>query len=699
MKKITLILAIMISASFSGCKNDKNPLLETFSNPFETPPFSKIKHEHYIPAFKIAMEEGKNEIEAIVNNQDSPTFHNTIEQLSLSGRTFTLLNNIFFNLNEVENDAKMQEIARELSPLISDYSSDILFNEKLFERIKQVYDNKESEELTTEQKRLLDKTYNSFARNGAALPEDKKERLREISKEMSDLSLKFNDNVLAETNSWFLHITDKKELSGLPESALDAASLAAKNRNLEGWGFTLQAPSFWPIIQYADNRDLREKVFLAYNKRAYNGNEFDNSELIIKTVNLRLERANILGYKSHAEFVLVERMAETPEKVISFLHDLAKAAGPKAIEDLKELEYLAKELGHKGKLQYWDWYYYAEKMKTKLFSFDQEELRPYLQLEKVKGGIFELCNRLWGLSFKPNNEIDKYNEEVTVYEVYDNDGTLLAILYLDFFPRESKSSGAWMTSFRKQQKINDKNVIPHISIVCNFTRPTETKPSLLTFNEYRTFLHEFGHALHGIFSDVTYDDLSGTAVYRDFVELPSQIMENWAAEKEFLDLFAFHHETGEKIPDELVQKIIDSQTFHSAFMVLRQLSFSINDMAWHSITEPLVGINPEEFEQKAMAPTMILPETKNTFMSAAFLHIFAGGYAAGYYGYKWAEVLDADAFEAFKETGIFNKETAGKFREHILSKGGTEHPMVLYKRFRGHEPEINAYLNREGLLD
>ncbi len=698
MRKIGLILIIMISATTNGCKDkDTNPLLEKFQTLHQSPPFSKIKHKHYIPAFNAAMEEGKREIEAIINNPEEPTFINTIEALSLSGSRFTLLNNIFFNLNEAETDSEMQEIAREISPLISDYRSDILFNEKLFEKIKYVFENTDRDVLTAEQSMLLEKTYNSFARNGAALSEEKKARLREISKELSDISLKFNDNVLAETNSWYLHITDKNELNGLPESALEASSMAAKSRNLEGWVFTLQAPSFWPIIQYADNREIREKVFKAHNRRAYNQNEFNNSELILRTVNLRLERANLLGYKSHADFVLIERMAETPEKVYNFLNDLAIAAKPTAINDLNELEKFAQELGHRGKLQYWDWYYYAEKLKTKLYEFNQEEVRPYLQLEKVKDGIFELCDKLWGLSFKANEKIDRYHEEVLVYEVYDENKKLLSLLYLDFFPRPGKSSGAWMTSFRKQHRLNGENVIPHISIVCNFTRPTETKPSLLTFNEYRTFLHEFGHALHGIFSDVTYNDLSGTAVYRDFVELPSQIMENWAIEKDFLDMFAFHYETGEKIPDNLVQKIIDSQNFHAAFMVLRQLSFALNDMAWHSTTSP-INVNPEMFEKESMNPAMILPTVDNTLMSASFLHIFAGGYAAGYYGYKWAEVLDADAFETFKETGIFNKETANKFREHILSKGGTEHPMILYKRFRGQEPEIYAYLKREGLI-
>ncbi|MFO8067575.1 MAG: M3 family metallopeptidase [Bacteroidales bacterium] len=697
MKKLVLFF-ILTSIIMTSCKNDKNPLLADFNTPFDTPPFSAIKHEHYLPAFKAAISESKEEIEKIANNPEAPNFKNTIESLSLSGSKLSTISNIFFNLNQAETDEKMQNIAREISPLLSDHSSDVLFNDKLFKRIKSVYDNKNKFDLNIEQTSLLDKTYKNFARNGADLSEDKKARLREISKELSELSLKFNDNVLAETNSWHMHITEQEDLSGLPETIIEAAAEEAKSRDMDGWVFTLQIPSAWPFLHYADNRSLREKLYKAYNKRAYNGNEYDNTDLILQIVNLRLEKANILGYDSHADFVLVERMAENSEKVNSFLTEVATSARPKAIQDFNEVQALASEMGLKDQVHYWDWYYYAEKMKNKRFNYNEEEVRPYLQLENVKTGIFDLCGRLWGLSFKPNKEIDVYHSDVDVYEVYDNDQTLLSILYLDFFPRAGKSSGAWMTSYRKQHRINESNIIPHISVVCNFSKPTENRPSLLTYDEFTTFLHEFGHALHGMLSDVTYSDLSGTSVYRDFVELPSQVMENWAYEKEFLDNVAVHYETGEKIPEDLVQKVIDSKNFHSAFTILRQLSFGLTDMAWHSVTEP-VNMHPEKFEAKAMAPTYIFPKIEGTMMSSAFTHIFAGGYAAGYYGYKWAEILDADAFEAFKENGIFDKETASLFREHVLSKGGSEHPMKLYKRFRGQEPEIEPYLRREGLIE
>ncbi len=687
-----------MTAIVNPCSTEENPLLKPFNTQYETPPFSLIKHKHYIPAFKVAMDEGRSDIEKIVSNTAPPDFYNTIEKLSLSGKRLNLVSSIFFNLNSAETDQEMQAIAREISPLLSVYNSDILFNEELFERIKTVYKNKNKYDLTVEQLTLLDKTYKGFTRNGANLSEEKKNRLREISKELSALGLQFNDNVLAETNSWYLNITNKEDLSGLPESIIDAAAEEAKRRDLDGWAFTLQIPSAWPFIHYADNRDLRQKIYVAYNKRGYNNNEYDNTDIILSIVNLRLERAQILGYNSHADFVLEERMAENPETVNRFMKELSEAALPMAKSDLSSVKELAGTMGLIDDFQYWDWYYYAEKRKQKQFDFDEEQVRPYLQLENVKKGIFALCDSLWGISFVANKNIDTYHKDVSVYEVYDHDGTLLSVLYLDFFPRPGKSSGAWMTSYRPQYKIEKERIIPHTSIVCNFSKPTSTRPSLLNFNEFTTFLHEFGHALHGIFSDVTYVDLSGTSVYRDFVELPSQIMENWAFEKEFLDMVAVHYQTGEKIPDDLLNKIIESKNFHSAFTVLRQLSFGLTDMAWHSITEP-VSTHPEIFEREAMSPAYIFPVVEGTVMSSAFTHIFSGGYAAGYYGYKWAEVLDADAFEVFKENGIFDRETANNFRKYILSAGGTEHPMKLYTRFRGHEPKIEPYLKREGLID
>jgi peptidyl-dipeptidase Dcp len=493
-----------------------------------------------------------------------------------------------------------------------------------------------------------------------------------------------------------MHITDESDLLGLPDTQKEAAAEEAQKRNLKGWVITLKAPSMWPFLQYAQKRELRKKLFLAANRRCFRENQHDNREIVKQIANLRLERAKLLGYATHAHFVLEERMAESPQRVNEFLKQLLLAARPKALSDLAEVEKLAKEMGAKHPIESWDWYYYAEKMRKARFDFDQEALRPYFELNNVVKGVFELAHRLWGLRFEPNNDIPVYHNEVTAYEVYDDSNAFLAILFLDFFPRDGKSPGAWMTGFREQERRNGQDIRPHVSLVCNFTRPTSTKPSLLTHGEFNTFLHEFGHALHGIFSQVSYADLSGTNVYRDFVELPSQIMENWAVEREYLDLFARHYITGEKIPADMVEKIVATQNFHAAFAAMRQLGFALNDIAWHTITEPLTTA-AKEFETAAMEPARLFPAVPDTLVSGSFAHIFAGGYAAGYYSYKWAEVLDADAFKLFKERGIFHRPTADAFREHILSKGGSEHPMVLYKRFRGSEPTIDALLEREGL--
>jgi peptidyl-dipeptidase Dcp len=694
--RITTIF--MIFLSMSACKEtETNPLLSEFSTPYETPPFHMIKHEHYVPAFKAAIEQARKETEAIADREDTPDFSNTIEALSQSGERLSLVSAIFFNLNSAETDEQMQQIAREVSPLITDYYNDILFNEKLFQRVQQVYKQREGLDLTPEQEMLLEKTWKSFARNGAALPDDKKQKMREISRELSELSLKFSDNILAETNGWHLYITDETDLAGLPQSAIDAAAQAAKSKDLEGWIITLDAPGFWPFLRYSDRRDLREKVYMAYSTRSYQGNEYDNTEILTRIANLRLERANLLGYASHADFVLEETMAQSAVNVNNFLKELADAALPVAKKELADVQEFAKAKGFDQNIEAWDWAYYAEKLRQEKYDFDEELTRPYFHLEKVKEGVFELTNRLWGLTYKPNTEVPVYHEDVSVYEVYDEDGRFLSLLYLDFFPRPGKSAGAWMTSFREQYRKNGTDTRPHVSVVCNFSKPTDTKPSLLTFNEVTTFLHEFGHALHGMMSDVNYVDLSGTSVYRDFVELPSQIMENWAVEREFLDMFARHYETGDPIPDELVEKIIETRNFHAAYAAVRQLSFGLNDMAWHSITQP-VTMKPEEFERQAMQPVQLFRWIDGTMMSAAFSHIFAGGYAAGYYGYKWAEVLDADAYKAFQESGIFDKTTAEKFRKFILSKGGTENPMDLYVKFRGKEPSIEAMLERDGLL-
>ena len=674
----------------------KNPLLQEFTTPLSTPPFGEIRPEHFVPAFKEGIKKGLVEIENITNNPAAPGFENTIAALSRSGSQLSRVSNVFYPLNDAETSSEMQAIAREVAPLLADYHNDILFNPTLFERVKAVFERRDAFDLNPEEQTLLNKTYRMFVRNGAGLDDERKSRLRQISRELSELSLKFDDNILAETNEWFLHLKDDSDLSGLPESQVEAASEEAARRGLEGWVITLKAPSYWPFIQYSERRGLREKLFRAFNTRGFRGNQYDNREIIRKIANLRLERARLLGYESHAHFVLEERMAGSPAAVIDFLEKLLEAARPKAIADLNDVQDLAFESGADHPIEYWDWYYYSEKMRKARFDFDQELLRPYFELEQVKKGVFELAGKLWGIRFVPNKEIPVYHPEVSAYEVFDEQDHFLAVLFLDFFPREGKSAGAWMTGFREQEVVDGKDLRPHISLVCNFTSPTATKPSLLTHGEFNTFLHEFGHALHGMFSHVTFADLSGTNVYRDFVELPSQIMENWAVEKEYLDLFARHYQTGEKIPAELVEKIVATQNFHAAFAAIRQLGFGLNDMAWHSLTTPLKG-PVYDFEKAAMEPARLFPDVEGAMVSTAFSHIFAGGYAAGYYGYKWAEVLDADAFRLFKERGIFDRETAQSFRDHILSRGGSEHPGILYRRFRGKEPSIDALLEREGL--
>lgn len=673
-----------------------NPLLQPFDTPYETPPFHLLRHEHYLPAFKAAIEEARQEIDTIARQEADPDFQNTIEALSYAGNRLEKISGIFYNVNHAETDETMQQIARDVSPLITDYSNDILFNEPLFERVNKVYESREILELTPEQTMLLEKTWKSFARNGANLSGQKKEKMREISRELSELTLKFNDNLLAETNGWFLHITDEKDLAGLPESAIDAAAEAARGKKLEGWVITLHAPSFVPFMRYAGNRALREKVYMAYTRKGYQENEYNNTEILTRIANLRLERARLLGYTSYADFKLEETMAQSAGTVNDFLNQLADASLPMARKELTEVQQFAASQGFDDEIKPWDWSYYAEKLRQDRYDFDEELTRPYFQLEQVTEGIFELTRRLWGFTYKKNTEIPVYHKDVVVYEVYDEDGSFLSLLYMDFFPREGKSGGAWMTSFRDQYRKNSQDFRPQVSLVCNFSKPTDTRPSLLTFNEFSTFLHEFGHALHGMMSQVTYGDLSGTNVYRDFVELPSQILENWAVEKEFLDLFARHYQTGEPMPREMVEKIIETKNFHAAYATVRQLSFGLNDMAWHSITEPIT-MNAEEFEREAMKPVQLFGWIDGTMMSTAFSHIFAGGYAAGYYGYKWAEVLDADAYKLFKENGIFDRNTAQSFRENILSKGGSEHPMELYVRFRGSEPTVDALLERDGL--
>jgi Zn-dependent oligopeptidase len=674
-----------------------NILLQKFDTKLDTAPFSKIKNENYLPAFQEAIVLAKAEIDAIVNNAENPTFKNTIEALSYSGNTLDRISSIFFNLNSAETSDEMQKIAQDASPLLSEFGNDVRLNAALFAKVKTVYEQRESLNLNPEQTTLLDEQYKSFSRNGANLPEDKKNQLREIDKELSKLSLQFGENLLAETNAFELHLTDYNHLAGLPEGTIEAARSLAKAQEKEGWIFTLDHPSYIPFVTYADNRELRKKMAIAFGARCFQNNEFDNQEIVLKIARLRFERANLLGYKTHAHFVLEERMAENPEKVLSFSNDLLAKAKPAAQKEFDQLSAFAKDLDGIEQLEKWDGAYYSEKLKQQLFNLDDEKLKPYFQLEKVLNGAFTIAQKLYGLTFTEIFDIDKYHEEVTTYEVKDENNELVAVFYADFFPRKGKRNGAWMTSFKSQYIKNGKNERPHVSNVCNFTKPTETKPSLLTFNEVTTLFHEFGHGLHGMLANTTYPNLSGTSVYWDFVELPSQIMENWCYEPEALALFAHHYETGEIIPQEYVQKIKESASFQEGLATMRQLSFGLLDMAWHG-QDPTNITDIKTFETEQFASTQLYPDVKENAMSTAFSHIFQGGYSSGYYSYKWAEVLDADAFDYFQENGIFNKEVAKKFKDNVLSKGGTEHPMILYKRFRGQEPKPDALLKRAGLV-
>ncbi len=669
-----------------------------FNTTYNTAPFSKIKTEDFLPAFKVAIEKAKSEINAIVNNSEVASFENTIEALDYSGEELDRISSIFFNLNSAETDDAIQKTAQEVSPLLSEFSNDIMLNEELFKRVKAVYEQKPELELTTEQETLLDKKYKSFSRNGANLAEDEKEKLRDIDKELSQLKLKFGEHILAETNKFEMLLTDEEDLSGMPDGAKEAAKQLAENKGKDGWLITLDYPSYIPFMTYVDSRQLREKLSKAFGSKGFKGDELDNQNIILKIANLRHKRAQLLGYKSHAHFVLEERMAKTPDNVHNFLKELLEKAKSASEKEFQNLEKFAKDLDGIEQLQKWDSGYYSEKLKKELYSFDDEQLKPYFKLENVINGAFTVAKKLFGLHFEEINTIDKYHEDVLTYKVIDDSGDLVSIFYADFFPRSGKRNGAWMTSFKPQMIKEGQNHRPHISIVCNFTKPTKSKPSLLTFNEVTTLFHEFGHALHGMLANTTYPSLSGTSVYWDFVELPSQILENWCYEEETLKLFATHYKTGEIIPMELIEKIKTSATFHEGMQTLRQLSFGMLDMAWHANELPQTITSVKDFETKAFAGTNLYPEVKENCMSTAFAHIFQGGYSSGYYSYKWAEVLDADAFEYFKEEGIFNKTVANKFKAFVLSQGGTENPMTLYKRFRGQEPKPEALLRRSGLL-
>lgn len=682
-----------------SCQTSENPFFETHNTPHNTLPFDRIRVEHYEPAIREGMRLHNEEIEAIVNNAEAPTFANTIAALEHSGALLQQVSNVFGNMMSANTSDEMQELAKVLMPLLDEHSNNIRLNEKLFARIKTVYDNRDNEGLDGEQMRLLTDTYRSFARNGVNLQGEEKEKYRQLSQKLSVLSLQFDENNLKEMNGYELHITDTAQLAGLPESAMDAAAEAAREKGKEGWLFTLHAPSYSPFMTYADNRDLRQKLYMAYNTLCSKGNDTDNQDIVKQIANTRIEVAQLLGYKNHAAYQLEERMAENSEAVYHLLQQLIDAYMPAARQELEEVQALARQQeGNDFKLMPWDWSYYSHKLKDRKYSIDDEMLRPYFELENVKKGVFGLATKLYGITFKKNADIPVYHKDVEAFEVFDKDGTFLAVLYTDFHPRASKQSGAWMTEFKGQwtDDATGENSRPHVSIVMNFTKPTQDKPALLTFSEVETFLHEFGHALHGMFANSHYQSLSGTNVYRDFVELPSQIMENFAIEKEFLHTFARHYQTDELIPDGLVQRIVDSSNFNAAYACMRQVSFGLLDMAWHTLETPFDG-DVKAYEHQAWEAAQVLPQIAETAMSTHFGHIFAGGYSAGYYSYKWAEVLDADAFSLFKEKGIFNPEVAASFRENVLSKGGTEHPMTLYKRFRGQEPTIDALLIRNGI--
>ncbi|RHB37881.1 M3 family peptidase [Bacteroides nordii] len=681
--------------------NAQNPFFEKYTTPYGTVPFDKIKTEHYEPAIREGIRQQAAEIDAIVNNPEAPTFANTILAYEKSGELLDRVTTVFGNLRSAETNDDLQILAQEMMPLLSEHSNNISLNEELFKRVKAVYNQKEQLNLTPEQTKLLENIYDGFIRRGANLQGEAQKQYRQLTKELSSLTLQFSENNLKEINNYQLVLTDKAQLAGLPESAIEAAAETAKEKGVEGWVFTLQAPSYIPFMTYADNRDLRHELYMAYNTKCTHNNEYNNIDIVKKLVNTRMAIAQLLGYENFAQYTLKKRMAEDSDAVYNLLNQLLEAYTPTAKKEYQEVQELARqEQGAEFTVMPWDWSYYSNKLKDKKFNINEEMLRPYFELEKVKEGVFGLATRLYGITFKKNIDIPVYHKDVDAYEVLDKDNKTLAILYTDFHPRTGKRAGAWMTEY-KGQWIDEKtgeNSRPHVSIVMNFTKPTGNKPALLTFDEVETFLHEFGHSLHGMFANSTYESLSGTSVYWDFVELPSQIMENFAIEKEFLNTFAQHYQTDEKLPEELIKRLVDASNFNAAYACLRQVSFGLLDMAWYTRNTPFEG-DVKEYEQQSWAKAQILPVVKDACMSTQFSHIFAGGYSAGYYSYKWAEVLDADAFSLFKQKGIFNREVAESFRNNILSKGGTEHPMILYKRFRGQEPTIDALLIRNGIKE
>ena len=676
----------------------QNPFLHHYTTPHQTIPFNEIRLEDYEPAIKQGIEEEDRQIKEIVENPEKPTFENTILALANSGQLLDRVTTVLFNLMSAETCDELDAIGERIMPELSEHSNNISLNENLFSRIKQVYEQKDTLSLTAEEARLLKKTYDGFIRNGANLNDEEKIKYHKISTELSTLTLRFSQNHLKETNNYKLHLTTQEQLKGLPESLIESAALTAQEKGKEGWVITLQAPSYVPFMKYSECRDLRKELYMAYNTQCTHHNEQNNLEIVKQLVNLRMELAQLLGYTDYADYVLRKRMAQDSEHVYRLLDQLLEAYTPQAKKEVKEIEELARDMeGNDFTLMPWDFSFYAEKLKNKKYNLDEEELRPYFELSRVKAGVFGLATRLYGISFKENKDIPVYHPDVQAYEVFDKDGSFLAVLYTDFHPRAGKRSGAWMTNYKEQWIEEDgTNSRPHVAVTMNFTKPTPDKPALLTFSEVNTFLHEFGHALHGMFANTRFQSMSGTNVYWDFVELPSQIMENFAIEKDFLNTFACHYQTQEPMPEALLQRIIDASNFNVAYACLRQVSFGLLDMAWYTRRTAFDG-DVRQYEKEAWKRAQVLPQCEETCMSVQFGHIMSGGYSAGYYSYKWAEVLDADAFSVFKEKGIFNKEVAQSFRENILSKGGTEHPMTLYKRFRGQEPTIQALLKRNGI--
>ena len=690
-----LLIAGAALALITGCTM-KNPLLSESSAPFGAPQFDKIENEHYLPAFEAGIAEAKAEIDAIIANEEEPTFENTIEAMEYAGETLNNVAGIFYNLMEANTNEQMQEIAEQISPMLTEYEMYVSLNPVLFEKVKTVYEKRNELGLDQDQMKLLEDNYKGFVRGGANLSDEDKELYSKWSEELSLTTLQFSKNVLAATNAYVLNITDEADLAGLPEFVRTMAAETAAEKGLEGWAFTLDAPSYSPFLKYSEKRDLRKQIWTAYNTRAIGG-EFDNTEIVRKIVDLRIKIANILGYETYADYALETRMAKDRKTVTEFIMNLLEPSLPYAKKDVADVFAYAKKNGFEGdRLESWDFSYWSEKYQQAEYSLSAEELKPYFQLESCIDAVFGLASRLYGISFQELDNVPVYHEDVKVYEVKDADGSHLALFYADFFPRASKRGGAWMTEFRGQSIKDGVEKRPFISIVCNFTKPTADAPALITHDELTTFLHEFGHALHGIFAQGRYGSLTGTNVSRDFVELPSQIMENWAFEPEYLNSFAKHYQTGEPIPGELIEKIVAAKNYLAGYAQVRQLHYGLLDMSWHTLTA-LPSESTVEFEKKALAPYAVMPAVEGTAFSGSFSHIFSGGYSAGYYSYKWAEVLEADAFSLFKEKGIFNTEVAASFRENILSKGGAQDEAVIYRNFRGHDPQPEALMKKLGL--